>query len=127
MKKQINPTIKAHLVRGAFYVLLLVAVCVIPFALAQRNATKQRSAAKSPAAVAAKAQLMAARDRAKSVPSALTGVKPQRPQAKPASAQSRLPYDVRQAPVTAANKRVSQVPVRTSGPTGAHLLRVLPA
>ena len=35
MKKQINPTIKAHLVRSAFYVLLLLAVCVIPFALAQ--------------------------------------------------------------------------------------------
>ncbi len=38
MKKQINPTIKAHLIRGAFYLLLLVAVCAIPFALAQRNA-----------------------------------------------------------------------------------------
>src|SRR5215208_656582 len=37
MKKQINPTIKAHLTRGAFYLLLLVAVCAIPFALAQRN------------------------------------------------------------------------------------------
>jgi hypothetical protein len=38
MKKQINPTIKAHLIRGAFYLLLLLAVCAIPFALAQRNA-----------------------------------------------------------------------------------------
>jgi N-acetylneuraminic acid mutarotase len=37
MKKQINPTIKAHLIRSAFYVILLLAVCVIPFALAQRN------------------------------------------------------------------------------------------
>ena len=35
MKKQINPTIKAHLLRSAFYLLLLVAVCAIPFALAQ--------------------------------------------------------------------------------------------
>ena len=34
MKKQINPTIKAHLIRSAFYLLLLVAVCAIPFALA---------------------------------------------------------------------------------------------
>ena len=42
MKKQINPTIKAHLIRGAFYLLLLVAVCAIPFALAQRNAIKRR-------------------------------------------------------------------------------------
>jgi N-acetylneuraminic acid mutarotase len=40
MKKQINPTIKAHLIRSACYILLLVAVCVIPFALAQRNTTK---------------------------------------------------------------------------------------
>ena len=45
MKKQINPTIKAHLVRSAFYVLLLLAVCVIPFALAQRN-TSNRSIVK---------------------------------------------------------------------------------
>src|SRR4030095_16726739 len=41
MKKQINPTIKAHLIRGAFYLLLLIAVCAIPFALAQRNSTKR--------------------------------------------------------------------------------------
>ena len=43
MKKQINPTIKAHLIRGAFYLVLLVAVCAIPFALAQsrsRGTTK---------------------------------------------------------------------------------------
>ena len=37
MKKQINPTIKAHLIRAAFYLILLVAVCAIPFALAQRK------------------------------------------------------------------------------------------
>jgi hypothetical protein len=44
MKKQINPTVKAHLIRSAFYLLLLVAVCAIPFALAQsrsRGTTKQ--------------------------------------------------------------------------------------
>src|SRR5213596_1773872 len=40
MKKQINPTTKAYLIRGAFYLLLLIAVCAIPFALAQRNATR---------------------------------------------------------------------------------------
>src|SRR6266550_3339641 len=44
MKKQLNPTIKAHLIRGVFYLLLLLAVCVIPFALAQRNTPKQRVA-----------------------------------------------------------------------------------
>ena len=42
MKKQTNPDIKAHLIRSAFYVLLLLAVCVIPFALAQRNVGKSR-------------------------------------------------------------------------------------
>ena len=41
MKKQINPTIKAHVIRGAFYLLLLIAVCAIPFALAQRHSIKR--------------------------------------------------------------------------------------
>ena len=35
MKKQTNPNIKAHLIQSAFYLLLLLAVCAIPFALAQ--------------------------------------------------------------------------------------------
>ena len=39
MKKQINPTIKAHLIRSAFYLLLLLGVCAIPFALAQSRNT----------------------------------------------------------------------------------------
>jgi hypothetical protein len=47
MKKQINPNIKAHLFRGAFYLILLVAVCLIPFALAQRATTKQSAVAHS--------------------------------------------------------------------------------
>src|SRR5215467_7197000 len=47
MKKQVNPTIKAYLVRGAFYLLLLLAVCAIPLALAQRNATKRSGATMS--------------------------------------------------------------------------------
>ena len=37
MKKQTNPDIKAYLLRSAFYVLVLLAVCVIPFALGKRN------------------------------------------------------------------------------------------
>jgi hypothetical protein len=37
MQKRNNPSLKARLLRGAFYVLL--AVCAIPFAWAQRNAT----------------------------------------------------------------------------------------
>ena len=41
MKKQTKPRVQAHLIRSAFYVILLLAICVIPIALAQRNATKQ--------------------------------------------------------------------------------------
>src|SRR5882762_3082144 len=40
MKKQINPNVKAHLIRGAFYLLLMLAACMIPFALAQRTTAK---------------------------------------------------------------------------------------
>ncbi len=43
MKKQTESNIKAHLFRGACYLILLLAVCLIPFALAQR-ASIQRSA-----------------------------------------------------------------------------------
>lgn len=57
MKKQVHPTIKAYLIRSAFYILLLPAVCVIPFALAQRNTTEggvtaQTQAANKPQAAA---------------------------------------------------------------------------
>src|SRR5439155_26910690 len=45
MRKQTNPNIKAHLLRIAFYLLLLVAVGVIPFALGQRATTKQSAVA----------------------------------------------------------------------------------
>jgi N-acetylneuraminic acid mutarotase len=41
MKKQNNPSINAHLLRGAFFLLVLLAVCVIPFALAQRGIVKR--------------------------------------------------------------------------------------
>ncbi len=36
LKKQINPNIKAQLLRGALFLLLLLAVCVIAFALGRR-------------------------------------------------------------------------------------------
>ena len=51
MKRQLNPPIKAHLIRGVFYVLLLLAVCVIPFALAQRSTSKHGSALSRASAV----------------------------------------------------------------------------
>ena len=44
MKKQIGPATKAHLLRGAFY-LFGLAICAMPFALAQRNTARPRSAA----------------------------------------------------------------------------------
>jgi hypothetical protein len=37
MKRQVHPTIRAHLIWNVFYALLLLAVYVTPFALAQRN------------------------------------------------------------------------------------------
>src|SRR5215469_15533814 len=44
MKKQTRPSIKAHLVRGALFLVLLVAVCIIPFALGQRGIDKRSMA-----------------------------------------------------------------------------------
>jgi hypothetical protein len=43
MKTQSNRAAKAHLIRGAFYLLLLAAICAIPFALGQRPARGQRT------------------------------------------------------------------------------------
>src|SRR5262245_12631139 len=40
MKKQVSSKMKAHLIRGLFYLVLLIGVCAIPFALAERNTTK---------------------------------------------------------------------------------------
>src|SRR5262249_16370596 len=47
MKKQINPSIKAHLLRSALILLSLFAICAIPFALAQSRSrgTNDRSVA----------------------------------------------------------------------------------
>jgi hypothetical protein len=52
VKAHISSTIKAHLFRGALYLLLLFAVCVIPFALGQRT-TGERSATAKIAQVSA--------------------------------------------------------------------------
>src|SRR6266513_877627 len=41
MKKQTKHTVKAHLLWSALILLVLVAVCAIPFALGQRQATKR--------------------------------------------------------------------------------------
>src|SRR4029079_10355241 len=52
MKKKTNPSVKAHLLRGAFYLLLLVAICAIPFALAERNTIKLGKPAHRPVTLA---------------------------------------------------------------------------
>ncbi len=70
MKKQTNSTIKAHLIRGAFYLLLLVAVCAIPFALAQRNASKRSVAKPNLSAIAKLRQTAPPLTRAISAPAA---------------------------------------------------------
>jgi hypothetical protein len=43
MKRQ-TTHVQAHLLRGAFYLVLLLTICVIPFALAQRKVTKRSMA-----------------------------------------------------------------------------------
>ena len=50
MKKQIDTSIKAHLLRSALYVILLLAVCVIPFALGQRSIIGRNSVKSGPSA-----------------------------------------------------------------------------
>ena len=56
MKKQINPSIKAHLLWSALTLLSLLTICAMPFALAQRNAGKpsviERAAQPAPSVTA---------------------------------------------------------------------------
>ena len=60
MKKEIDPDIKAYLTRNAFYVLLpLLAVCIVPFLLAQQTGTSKRIVTK---VRSASRRLMRARD-----------------------------------------------------------------
>src|SRR5919106_5109810 len=120
MKKQINPTIKAHLIRGAFYLLLLVAVCAIPFALAQRNklSSTKAQATKAPPT---KAQAAAASGRV--FQSGAAGALAGRAPAKPSLGQNALSYDVRTAPLL---PRTSQVPLRNIRALAAHAITVPP-
>ena len=112
MKKQINSTIKAYLIRGAFYLLLLLAVCAIPFALAQRNTAKRSvtNAASNP-----KMSKFAAAPRASGAAQAtkLSGIH--------SKAGSLLPYDVRGVPFL---PRKSDVPQTASGVGAAHILPI---
>jgi len=102
MKKQINPTVKAHLIRSAFYVTLLLAVCVIPFALAQRSTSKQRVTKSRSAAI------LAASGKQTGAPGSLVGVSGS-PQHKPAAVQRPLPFDLRPLPANAAKYPYSSI------------------
>src|SRR6266481_9054134 len=112
MKKQNKPTVKAYLIRGAFYLLLLLAVCAIPFALAQRNATKRG------VANAASNRNMSQLAAAPVAPGAGVHSKA----ASQSKAGSRLlPYDVRGVPDL---PRRSERPQKTSGARAAHVIPV---
>src|SRR6188472_2622724 len=100
MKKQINPTIKAHLIRGAFYLLLLLAVCAIPFALAQSRSRGTAQAAGKPDAAVKTVQQHAA-------PPSTGAIGVTAAQAIPARDES-------------------QVPKVSSGPMGVPLFRMPP-
>src|SRR5207248_4714570 len=131
MKKQINPTIKAHLIRSAFYVLLLLAVCMIPFALAQRNIARQsggkltakQSAGQSTrlvpsAAASALAPQAVSNSSGKSASAALSAAKANAPQKAVQAGQSRAPDAASAALVPAYGKRSIQIqksPLRPSG------------
>ena len=118
MKKQINPTIKAHLIRGAFYLLLLVAVCAIPFALAQRNklsSTRAHAIKAPPTKAQMPPRLGKVFSLARGAPWLVGGCQKARHR------QNALPYDVRSAPNL---PRISQVPQRTSGVRAAHVIPI---
>src|SRR4029077_16232811 len=119
MRKQINPTIKAHLIRGAFYLLLLVAVCAIPFALAQRN---KLSSTKAQAIKAPPTQAQIAAASGKTFQSGAAGSLAGRAaQRNPATQQNALAYDVRSGP---SLPRMSQIPERISGVRAAHVVQM---
>ena len=84
MKKQINPTIKAYLIRSGFYLLLLLAVCAIPFALAQ-------SRSRGTAAAAAKSDAAAKTNQQHAAPPSTGAVGASSALAIPARDQSQLP------------------------------------
>src|SRR5262245_31188860 len=124
MKKQINPTIKAHLVRGAFYLLLLVAVCAIPFALAQRNTIKRSAGDAASKSKMATKLANAARASGPAQATKLAGV--HRKAASQPKADSRLrAYDVRRFPGQSRFLSNTQAGRKPFGPRTTRLLRTL--
>jgi hypothetical protein len=107
MKKQIDPAIKAHIIRGAFYLLLLLAACVIPFALAQ---SRSRGTTKRGMPGPASNPNMAAK--------LATGLPANASQS---NTGSWLPDDVHGVPEL---PRMSDVPQTTSGVRSAHVIPI---
>src|SRR6266487_3653222 len=99
MKKQNNPSIKAHLLWSALILLVLLAVCAIPFALAQRQ-TAKRSVANLNAPAKA--------DPAQAIPPPAAGA---------ISARAQLP--------NISQTGQSQLPTKASGP-GVPRMPILP-
>ena len=133
MKKQINPTIKAHLIRGAFYLLLLMAVCAIPFALAQRNklSSTKAQATKAPPT---KAQIAAASGKVfqSGAPASLAGQRSQR-QARvyngpvfPLSSVRTQGTAMKVTVPMPSLPRTSKLPLNSSGPLAAHVIAAPP-
>ena len=72
MQKQLSPSVNGHLIQGAFYVLLLLAVCVIPLALAQPITTNHSGAKQEQAEQSAYAFAVAAPDTSRPRPTPRT-------------------------------------------------------
>src|ERR1051325_191905 len=106
MRKQLNPAIRAQLLRGAFYVILLLAICLISLALGQRNSAKHETI---PAATGALTDLYRQ-----------PGV-PQKSDLPEVSLAPPHPRDEAQIPAVR-----SQLPT-INGPAGAHSISIPPA
>jgi len=117
MKKQINPTIKAHLIRSAFYLLLLVAVCAIPFALASLSRGTAKQSVTKPAAKPNAAANMYLSQTGQSSDGIFRA--PARPKISAPAAT-----DISKAP---SLPRTSQIPLANTGVIAAHVIHVPPA
>src|SRR6267378_3325230 len=107
MKKQTNPSIKAHLLWSALILLSLLAVCAIPFALAQRQTARQ-SLPMTPA----KAKLAGNVNPAQNAPPSSGAIGA-------SSAQAQLPNASQTGQSHLSNEA-------TSGPSGVRAIGILP-
>lgn len=103
MEKQIRPTIRAPLLRSVFCGPLLLAVCVTPFALAQRNTAEQTVTAQTRAAIKPQAA-------ASGVITGMPAVSANQDAAVPVTDQSLLSHDVRPSLPTSRLPKASSNP-----------------